>query len=139
MESVKHNLKLPALMVNLREMRTFSEEVLKSIELDDEVYRQLVLAIDEAAANVVEHAYPTGQEQTVEIVIHADSGRITIEVRDRGVLFNPFDVKPRNRQGSFVRRGFGLPLMRRIMDKINYERLESGENVLTLVKKLDTG
>ena len=139
MEFVKHKLKIPAVMENLEEMRSFSEDVLKSIRLSDEVYRQLVLAIDEATANVVGHAYPTGQEQIVEIVIHVDPGVLTIEVRDRGILFNPFDIKPRDRQSSFVRRGFGLPLMRRIMDKINYERLETGENVLTLVKKLDTG
>ena len=138
MESVEYRLKLPALMTNLQEMRTFSEDVMKSVSLDDETYRQLVLTIDKAAANVVEHAYSDGKEQTVEIVIYVDSDEITVEVRDRGVLFNPFDVKPRVRQCSFVRRGFGLPLMRRIMDKINYERLESGENVLTLVKKFDS-
>ena len=105
-----------------------------------QVYRQLVLAIDEVAANVVEHAYPEGKKKgDLEIGVDVQDDRVVVEMRDSGVDFNPLAAKQIDPQRSFsarLRRGYGLPIIRRIIEEITYERTPRGQNVLTMTKFL---
>ena len=99
---------------------------------------RLVLAVDEAVTNVIEHAYAQDLEgeSTIAITIEAEGKKFCAEIRDRGDAFDPTGVELPNikehvKQGK--RSGLGVFLMRRIMDEVYYETA-GGVNILRMVK-----
>jgi anti-sigma regulatory factor (Ser/Thr protein kinase) len=84
----------------------------------DEIY-DITVAVQEASANAVEHAYAPGSA-AFEVDAHHDNGVITVIVHDRGQW--------REARGG-VQRGRGLPMMGRLMDTVDVERGEHGTTV----------
>lgn len=132
-----HRLRLPAHSLHLGQIREFCRGVFCAYPIDSRAVRQMILAIDEAAANVVEHAYPPNEKRDIVLSISVLGDRVVIELRDTGKQFNP--CKCDAQQSYSRRRGYGLPLIRRIVDELNYRRSSSGENVLTMIKRVDAG
>lgn len=89
------------------------------------------VAVDEALTNVIQHAGLNKGDQ-LEIQCHAPREKQGIEVViiDQGKPFNPLLHRKKAKEG-----GYGLPLMRALMDEVNYQRNES-LNRLTLTKYL---
>ncbi len=131
--------------ISIRSSTEFLGEVRKAVMscLDDlsfsgpEVNR-LILAVDEAVANVIEHAYAHDLEgeSMIEITIEVDGGKFCVDVLDRGSAFDPTKVELPNikehvKHGK--RSGLGILLIRRIMDEVHYETT-GRVNVLRMVK-----
>ncbi len=99
---------------------------------------KVILAVDEAVSNIIEHAYDEGLEGEVEIEVASDDTRFAIMIRDSGKSFDPrridprIDIKDHVRQGK--RHGLGIFIMRQIMDEVNYSFKEGVQNELRLVK-----
>lgn len=134
-----HRLCLPARSWRLGELREFCQEVLRPLGLEAGLCHQIILAIDEAAANVIEHAYPARDRDDgdFELLIQIDSDQILVEIHDRGVVFQPpnlADLEICDPPSS--RRGYGLRLIQQIMDRVEYTRTDHGENILRLVKNV---
>jgi len=96
------------------------------------------LAVEEAVVNVMNYAYPAGEEGEIEIRLMSDGTVLRTVIIDSGVAFDPTIEKkadtslpPEERQIG----GLGILLYRELMDSINYER-EGGKNILTLNKQL---
>jgi serine/threonine-protein kinase RsbW len=157
MESNAPSIRVPAKTQCLERIRSFCTSALEGHTRDDKLRHRLVLAIDEAAANVIEHAYrgPDGQANpTIEITLDIRSDRIVVRIADRGLPFDPnvtvavpaieeYDIEglnlmPGKRRSTshFGHHGFGLKIIRRIMDGVEYERTPEGENHLTLTKRM---
>ncbi|MCZ7647956.1 MAG: ATP-binding protein [Planctomycetota bacterium] len=105
---------------------------------------QLVaLAVDEAVANVMEHAYSGqqfGPDCRIRIRLAIAETQFEVRIHDTGKRFDPnsvpdVDIQEHVRQGR--RGGLGIFLIRRIMDVVDY-RFEAGpRNELRLVKFVD--
>ena len=87
----------------------------------------ITLAVSEACANAIEHAYGPGDAR-IEIVAARDSDAATIEIRDRG----------RWREPRGASRGRGIPLMREFMDEVEIEATDSGTEA-RLTRRLGRG
>ncbi len=120
-------------------------ETLKAISTNHPVMSQhpdtsynLHLAVHEAAANVVEHAYRCDETQSFEmdVEIWEHPTRLVVKLRDRGHSFDP-DVIPPPALGSPQMRGFGMFLMQHLLDEAVYESQEGG-NCWTLVKNFES-
>ncbi len=85
---------------------------------DDEIY-DITVAIQEASANAVEHAYGPGHE-SFELEATCDDGRVRITVRDNGHWRAPRGAN----------RGRGLPLMHALMERVDVEHGEDGTLVV---------
>jgi anti-sigma regulatory factor (Ser/Thr protein kinase) len=85
----------------------------------DEIY-DITVAVQEASANAVEHAYAPGSA-AFEVEARHDEGVITVVVQDRGQW--------RDARGG-VQRGRGLPIMRSLMETVDVEQGEQGTTVL---------
>jgi serine phosphatase RsbU (regulator of sigma subunit)/anti-sigma regulatory factor (Ser/Thr protein kinase)/putative methionine-R-sulfoxide reductase with GAF domain len=85
---------------------------------DAEAY-DIVVAAQEACANVIEHAYGPGAA-SFELEADHDAGRISIVVRDHG----------RWRAPRGENRGRGLPMMRALMDEVDVRESERGTEVV---------
>src|SRR5579864_9058959 len=67
---------------------------------DEERLAQLELAVDEAAANVVLHAYDGKAGLPVEVVVAADADRVSVTLFHQGAPFDPNAVAPPSFDGS---------------------------------------
>ena|SRR5437764_9739733 len=95
---------------------------------------EVVLAVHEACANVIEHGYlgMTGQQLTV--VCRSGGEGLEVRVRDQG---RPFDigVAPELPPDEFREGGRGVFLIRRLMDEVISERSADGVNELRLFRR----
>ena len=126
---------------NLSVVRTAVAEVLDSTTFTRETRNKIIVAVDEALANVVEHAYQ-GAQGEVTIGFEVDDAHLRVQIRDKGVRFNPgdrlsteIDIHEHIRQG--LKGGLGLFLMRRIMDEVHFNH-DGPEfvNELVMIKNL---
>jgi len=129
------------LMVPLDPARLFQlrEHIYRLCEVEGvpaQTTRLMVLAIDEAVANIIEHANLDATHNEIELALEIGDSKIEAVIRDRGGPFDPRRTLTKPDQASFPRRGFGLYLIHKIVDNLQYERTSEGENVLTLTKTI---
>ena len=82
---------------SLKEVRTFSRDVFEKINLPQEQKEELVLAIAEAAQNIVKHGYKGVEETTdkMEIKISLKDGNLEIGFFDKGRPVDKNNVRHR--------------------------------------------
>ena len=134
MEAVHQQFTLQAHTARLAELRQFVHRVCVEQRVNRDVATRLVLAVDEATANVIEHSN-TPPDVPIEVTMGISDSEVVVKIRDHGEQFNPEKLTGRNSTAntSHAKRGFGLYLIHLIADDIRYERTEQGENVLTLM------
>lgn len=97
----------------------------------------LQLAADEAASNIIEHAYLGVADASIDIGCDMQSDIIVITMHDTGQSFDPAKVKEPNLEADLSDRqigGLGIYLMRKLMDEVSYESNLTG-NLLTMTKR----
>ena len=114
----------------------FIKGVCTDAGIEQSVYRQMRLAIEEVVVNVINYAYPAGEQGTIEVKAAVSESKIRWTVIDSGGAFAPTDAPDADTSLSVEERaigGLGIHLVRQLMDTINYERIDH-RNVLTMVK-----
>jgi len=121
---------------NLAAILDFTVACCQQCGIDEENTFAIRLAVDEAVANVIEHAYEgTGGRLALEC--WSEGSDFFVQVRDWGRPFAPQSVRQPKLSGSLSRRkagGLGLHMMRRLMDEVRFSFDEDG-NALTMVKR----
>ena len=139
----KYSEKFTATIHEVPKIKEFVEKTLKDWFVQEEDLQDIVLASDEAATNIVMHAYngENKQENTLKIMIKKKGNLIEIDMEDTGLTFDirtlPKPDIQLNLKGQ-KRGGFGVFLMKTLMDKINYKRKKDC-NVTVLLKKINDG
>jgi serine/threonine-protein kinase RsbW len=98
---------------------------------------QLALAVDEASANVIEHAYQGAGDRTFELRYWDARGELRIDVIDDGATVDPRAMPKVDLERYASERrtgGLGVHLMGRIMDSVTFRRA-ARRNVCCLVKR----
>ncbi|MBX3473235.1 MAG: ATP-binding protein [Planctomycetes bacterium] len=126
---------------NLALVREFLHGAIKRSALPATDINKVVLAVDEAVANTIQHGYEGRDPGNVEILIEADSERFSVKIRDSGVSYDTAkgieskaDLDLQKHIASGNKRGLGLFIMRKVMDEVSYTSREGDRNELTLVK-----
>lgn len=101
----------------------------------------IVMAVDEACVNVVEHAYGSEadpERARLEIRLDVAPARLDVTIRDRSsVAFSPLDHAMPDLASyweSGSRRGLGILILRRFMDHVSHSYSPGSGNLLHLVK-----
>lgn len=102
--------------------------------LAGEESRAVTLAVDEAMANVIRHAYRGDPERSIEIDCLARPDRLEFRLLDQGDPPDPARLRACPPEDCAL-SGRGTHLIRMIMDEVSYERVPSG-NQLKLCKRL---
>jgi len=94
----------------------------------------LALAVQEAVANIIRHAYGNRHDQPIELTCSARAGTLEFVLVDEGTAADParFCARP---LGEVRTGGFGTHIMAQAMDRVQYERLPH-HNRLRMVKYL---
>ena len=123
---------------SLKDVRTFSREVFDKINLPQDQKDELVLAIAEAAQNIVKHGYK-GVEETsdrMEIKISLEDGNLEIGFYDKGKAVVPGNVQHR-KLDDIKPGGLGTFFIKQIMDNAVFKKDQTGwVNHLILTKKI---
>jgi len=134
-----HTLTIPSSTRFLEDVREFITTHATEAEFSESSVEQLKMAVDEACTNVIEHAYAGQSEQPIEIAVSIQPDKLTIRIRDKGRGFDqqsyeePDLVKYAKSRKS---GGFGVHIMRRLMDDVIY-RKGGGFNECCMVKYKD--
>ncbi len=132
-------LRLPAHPKSLRVISHFVRGIAHRLSLSDKALFDLELAVEEAATNIINHAYP--DDQPGEIVIRADEldQLVRITLMDWGVPLDPADVKPFDINAPVetrIKGGMGLHFMPTIF--ISLKKMASSGCNLKLTLKVST-
>ncbi|MCP2163745.1 ATP-binding protein [Goodfellowiella coeruleoviolacea] len=115
-------LELPAEPVALRELRARLGGWLRTVGVADQAGRDLVLAMNEAATNAVEHAYAGAGTGVVRLRAALCADRwIQVDVIDHGHWRQP--------SGGLPDRGRGMLIMRGCVDDLGVSGTSSGTTV----------
>jgi anti-sigma regulatory factor (Ser/Thr protein kinase) len=122
----------------LDEIRDFVGKVARRGGFSDKDIYNIQLATDEAASNIIEHAYAGVSNGVLDLSCGLVSDGITIILIDYGESFDPSAVPMPNLKADLSERkigGLGIFLMRKLMDEVHYEPRKDGSNVLTMRKR----
>ena len=123
---------------SLKEVRTFTRDVFEKISLPQDQKEELVLAIAEAAQNIVKHGYKGVDETTdrMEIKISLKDGQLEIGFFDKGKPVVPENIQHR-KLDDIKPGGLGTFFIKQIMDGAVFKRDQKGwVNHLILTKKI---
>jgi serine/threonine-protein kinase RsbW len=123
---------------SLKEVRTFTRDVFEKISLPQDQKEELVLAIAEAAQNIVKHGYKGVDETTdrMEIKISLKDGQLEIGFFDKGKPVVPENIQHR-KLDDIKPGGLGTFFIKQIMDSAVFKRDQKGwVNHLILTKKI---
>jgi serine/threonine-protein kinase RsbW len=101
---------------------------------DEAGLAQLELAVAEAAANVILHAYAGKSDLPFEVVIEAEPSGVCVSLYHQGEPFDPQQVPPPSFDGS-RESGFGLYLIHNTVDECVFFQDERGHHGIRLFKK----
>ena len=123
---------------SLKEVRVFSREVFENINIPQEQKDELVLAIAEAAQNIVKHGYKDIESTTdkMQIRISLKSGELEIGFFDKGKPVVPGNIQHR-KLDDIKPGGLGTYFIKQIMDEAVFKKDQKGwVNHLVLSKKI---
>lgn len=120
-----HTLKIGSSTNNLAAVRAFVERYADEAGFAHEAVEEFKLAVDEACSNVIEHAYKGDESCNIELCITITPEYFTVVIRDEGQAFEPSAYRQPNIVDMVQQRrdgGFGVHLMRKLMDRVEYRR-----------------
>ena len=126
-------------VAELDRVARFIEEIGEELSIDMELQMNLNLVMEEMVSNIIFYAYPEGVEATIELSAECDGKELTFVLSDQGKEFDPTakedadpDINPADREIG----GMGIFIVKNIMNKVTYQRLE-GKNLLTMTKGIE--
>lgn len=120
---------------SLKEIRSFAREALAEHDIFKSSSDDVVLALAEAAQNIVKHAY-SGQETSdnLKVEINFNNNQLKIDLYDKGVPAIPSNIKPRN-VNDIKPGGLGTFFIGQIMDEVVFKTAATDwVNHLILIK-----
>ena len=122
----------------LDEIREFVGDIARAGGFADKDIYNIQLAADEAASNIIEHAYEGVSDGLLELSCGVKGNTITIILVDHGESFDPSEIPLPDLKADLSERkigGLGIFLMRKLMDEVHYEVKPNKNNVLTMTKR----
>ena len=130
-----------AFLVNsssLKDGRSFCREVFEKLQIQDDLKDELVLAIAEAAQNIVKHAFKNAAKpnELMVVQISCENNKLQIAFYDRGTPVDPKKVKHREID-NVKPGGLGTFFIQEIMDVVEFkDGKKPWINHLVLTKQL---
>ena len=114
-----------AFLVNsssLKDVRSFCRDVFEKLQIEQNLKDELVLAIAEAAQNIVKHAFKNNAaaNELMVVQISCENNKLQIAFYDRGTPVDPKKVKHREID-NIKPGGLGTFFIQEIMDAVEFK------------------
>jgi serine phosphatase RsbU (regulator of sigma subunit)/putative methionine-R-sulfoxide reductase with GAF domain/anti-sigma regulatory factor (Ser/Thr protein kinase) len=123
---------------SLDDIRDYVAVYARQAGLDDKEIYAVQLAVDEAASNVIEHAFAGVTNGSLDLTCEARDGELKMIMCDCGAPFDPETVAVPDVDAPIEDRqigGLGVFLIHKLMDEVHYEISAADGNVLTMIKR----
>ena len=131
-------LKIAAERKNLVKIRRFIAKEASAFRADPKTVGDLILAVDEAIANIIIHGYQD-RGGMVEIELGRLNNDLLVWLRDQAPIFDPTKLPLPDITEPLESRnpgGLGIYIMRKSVDEILHRITENGQNELTFIKNM---
>ena len=98
--------------------------------LTKETLNTLSLFIEELAGNVVQHAFKPGEKRWLDLTVMDKPDKLIIRIRDNGSPFDPLAYL-----STGEAKGYGLLIVQKLAEKIEYRRNMGLNNLIVHLKK----
>jgi serine/threonine-protein kinase RsbW len=131
--NVRFSVRLPTDAQSVPLVRGLLRQALQYLAVAENGIQEIVLALTEACANVVQHA---GEHEEYQVDIAIDDVNCRISVVDGGDGFDPASTAIAQ-QRLPLEAGRGLLLMGALVDRLDFVQDEDGRHRVTLEKRLN--
>ena len=120
-------------------VRSFVGHLALTAGFDDVEASKIEVAVDEACANIIEHAYSEMERKppvTVQVLLSDDS--FVVQIFDEGKSFDKANYRPPTFPAHWDEgntRGVGVYLIYQCMDAVDFGKTSEERNQLRMVKK----
>ncbi|MCO6449144.1 MAG: ATP-binding protein [Caldilineales bacterium] len=130
----------PAEFESLPSIAQYVDECCASWHVNADAQFAIRLAVEEAATNIIEHAY-NGAGDGLEITCRLDGRDVQVELRDWGQPFDPGNVARPDVTAELAERpigGLGIHFMQQLMDEVRFSFESDGNRVLMIKRNVVT-
>ncbi len=135
-KAVSYQKSIGASTENLSEIRKFVTNYAQKHGFSKNQIADIRLAVDEAATNIIKHAYKSDDSQTLTIKLEFDDEKLCVTLTDQGISFDVKKYKSPDIKQQIAKKkrgGMGIHLMKNLMDEVSY-KVKNQENVLRMSK-----
>jgi serine/threonine-protein kinase RsbW len=128
----------PSRFESLAGIRDFVNLAAKDAGFNEKEIYAVELAVDEACANIIEHAYDGEGKGQIECTCNNINGGLEIIIKDDGKPFDPDSVPSPDFSvdlEDLQPRGAGLFIIRNLMDDVSFTFSKNKGNILRMVKR----
>lgn len=129
---LRAKFRIPAALNEISKLRSRLQGFLETsnLDFDDRARNEIVLALDEAASNIVVHGY-SDHSGSIDVEYENAGSELVIRLWDDGIhrLEDDFVGLPPGVAGE---GGMGLNIMRASMTSLSYEKTHDGRNLLIM-------
>jgi sigma-B regulation protein RsbU (phosphoserine phosphatase) len=135
-------LRVQAVRENLRTISYFLHGIAQRLRLTEKTLFDIELAVEEAAVNIISHAYSSNSPGDLTIRVDMVDSAVRITLSDWGIPLDPAQVKPFDIDAPVetrIKGGMGLHLISNLIDEVFRQPASvPGEaNTLTMVKQIE--
>lgn len=123
----------------LAKLEVFLNELAEEWRLSEPLVYSLNLVLEEALTNINDYGFDDDSKHTIEMYFKKTGDELSISIIDDGHEFDPTLIADPDITLSAEDRsigGLGIFLIKKIMDKVEYQRKEN-RNYLTLTKNIE--
>lgn len=123
------------------------KNLLSSLINNEVLIADIIIAIDEIISNILEHSYKKSGNEIIYFEFIFTRNKMIIHIKDFGPFGHLMDVSKAsgyNSKDIFMKnfmkkkRGMGVYMIKKIMDKVEYEVVTNKYNLLTIIKNFDS-
>jgi serine/threonine-protein kinase RsbW len=106
------------------------EQIARRLPFRPDAINQIKMAIVEACINVFEHSF--SPDQKISQRFRLESDRLVVTISSRGVVptnLNGASSRSDTTEAAEARRGYGLILIRSLMDEVEFEPVDDGTSL----------
>ena len=107
-----------------------AEQIAKRLTFKPEAINQIKTAVVEACINAFEHSF--SPDRKIYQRFRVESDRLVVTISSRGVVpmnLNGASSRPDTTEAAEERRGWGLKLIRTLMDEVEFEKVDDGTSL----------
>lgn len=133
------NLKIPVKLRYLPFVLDSTKAFAKIVGFDEKQTNEILLGIEEAVVNVIEHAFTISDDAVFELVLQETALGMKIQIKEQGMPFDPAELVKLGQKEIIEAEGascLGLHLMYRFMDEVSFVNLGKSGKETCLIKYL---
>ena len=123
-----------AVAEGLTDVRDWVHQELDGLEIDQQTLQMIILAVNEACMNVIQHGYKGDPSGEMVLEILDNDGELAFHLTDFATPVDPKTVKHRDLE-DIRPGGLGVYFIDEIMDSHAFSTPESGQGNLLIMKK----